>query len=377
MKYDLAWDKETGLWVEPSSVDKNARHDKNRYFSVAGGDNKDEGVVLIVANESKPYTSKKGKVAVRRTHFCKLADNTREYRENIDRLVKAQESSVHKLCKKLVKEIGFMKLPALKVNLLGHEFLVASERYVKVKLLAVEKGLGSLDRQPKPFLNGAENENVDGRMLNRRPDVMVEASGIGELAIEFYYKHQVDEVKRFELTEAGINCVEVDISALRDNLEASEEELTEYILDAIREHAYWISSSEKEQVLNRYRDMIMELRLGNGFCESKRYRKPSDESNRVGMNMWYNHRLYAFKDTLTQNENLSETHPCYRNPNDWLGNSVVVDKEVEPWMCADCPNCLRLDGFKDDKTENVRVYCRKCSEAVSELEVIIKSLQQT
>lgn len=215
LKYTIAWDRVTDKFITPDEVNRAEAHDTNRYFSEKFDINEDKGYVLTLHKKSKEYSSKNGKTISRRAHFVRLADNTREYRIETEKKAKAQESVVHKLCKEVIKDISNIKIPNLYANILGEKLLLIPEQIIPIKLISIER-----------------KDTTSGTI----PDATVETVIFGKkqkLYIEFFYKHEVDEAKRLQFNFYNQNCIEIDLSDLRDNLDLSEKALKKLIKEKI------------------------------------------------------------------------------------------------------------------------------------------------
>ena len=330
-KHPKAWDNVKKIWVTPEQVNTCEGHDRNRFFTDEFGVNEDKGQVLTLHNTSKTYTNKNGNEITRKAHFAIIAENTREYREQTAKKIIRQESLVHKLCKEVINDVKFIKVPAVSANILGVDTIVIHEQYIKV-------------------LNVNATECYDSTS-GRIPDATLEVEILGkkqELFIEFAYKHVIDEQKRKNYTFHKKNCLEVNISRLQDNLDDSEKSLKNKIYKIISENAYWISNRYKQIIeTDASEKYIVEISKKNGKLLNTMYKDKNDLYN----------RLFTFKDMITSS-GIDVTHPCYFN-----GDPDIVygeyDKCVNIGQCVNCNNCIWVEGYASGNTDNTAIYCRK------------------
>lgn len=348
LMYKEAWDNKLKKYVTPSEVDIVEGHDRNRYFSSKFNENDDISVdandkenkcrVLTLRKQSKTFINKNGKEVSRQRHFSAIGVNTKDYREKTAQLIKRQESLVHKLCKEVIKDIKFIKVPEVKTNIMGVECTVLHRQYVEIHY---------------------KGEQIKDKDSGRIPDAIVIADMQGvkqELYIEFLYAHAVDERKRKEYRYFHKNCLEVDISHLRDNLAESEKSLKSKIKEIIENNCYWVSNSVdqlcKDEALRKH---IIEISTKNILRESEYYtRQYSSEDT------WKAKRLYLFKDNLVANYGIDKTHPCY-----FIGDPDVQYMQSEKCSnigrCKNCNNCIWIENYDNLETNinNVKIYCRK------------------
>lgn len=337
LKYEKAWDNKTKQWITPEQVSKSDSHDRNRYFSEPFEDNEDKGRVLTIHKESKPITSKKGTKFTRKAHFCSIANNTRKYRDYIAKKAEHQESLVHELCKEEIRNINFIKVPCVEAKILDEDIQVVNEQYIRViKVKHTEK-----------------QDSSTGRI----PDAVIEVEILGkiqEMYVEFYYKHEVDENKRKQYQHYKYNCIEVDLSELRDNLEESDKSIRKKINNIISEKAYWISCRAKEIIeRDAQKEFVIELSKENELLNDTKYYNKNELSD-LG---WYAKRLYAFKDNIKENYNIDETHPCYFVKNPDL-KYTQYEKCINIGQCMKCNNCIFISNYFSEKTDKTKVYCK-------------------
>ncbi len=331
LKHEKAWDNVRKCWVRPEDVLKGEAHDRNRYFTEQFGINEDKGKVLTLHKASKKYKSKNGVEVERKAHFAVIADNTREYREQTAKKIVRQESLVHKLCKNVIKELEFMKVPSVQAQILGENITIIHEQYVKIHGIV-----------------GTEQKDTES---GRIPDATIQVELLGkkqDIFLEFLYKHEVSEAKRKEYTYYKKNCLEIDISELQDNLDDSEKILKKKIRKAISEQAYWISNRFKQLIeTDAVNKFVVEMSKKNGILLDTIY---EDKGG-------FYKRLYFFKDNLSK-YNIPSEHPCYfkENPGSvYTGNQ----KCVNIGQCNECSNCIWIKGYYSDNTDDTVIYCRK------------------
>lgn len=335
LKYKQAWDRITNKFVTPNEVNKAEAHDRNRYYSEPFSSYEDKGFVLTLHKQSKEYKSKHGKSIVRQAHFVAIAENTKEYRRETDKKVRAQESLVHKLCKEVISEIRFIKIPEVKAQILGQDIILLTEQYITINVVNIEK-----------------KDSDTGKI----PDITAETIILGkkqELYIEVFYKHEVDESKRKMYNYHNKNCIEVDISDLRDNLDLSEKSLRKIIKDRIENGAYWVSNRAKCLIEKIVADkFILDINIGENYFKKSEYYYNKDKDKDI--EQWYYRRLYFFKDNILNK--VPENHPCYFNSDP---DRVYTQDEkcTNIGKCKNCNNCIELVGYKDNDINNIHIYC--------------------
>lgn len=330
LKYEKAWDNLKKIWVTPDEIDRAEAHDRNRYFSEEFSEDEDKGKVLTLCKKSKTYKNKNGKEISARAHFAVIADNTKLYRKATEKKIVRQESIVHKLCKDVIRDIEFIKVPKVNATILGREIQIIPEQHIKItKINSVET-----------------RDEATGKI----PDAKIEANLLGknqEIAIEFMYKHAVDEQKKKQYMYYNINCLEVDISDLRDNLDDSEKTLRKKIKDKIENECYWVSNRAKEILERNIIDKhVRELSIKKGNLNNSIYYtnwKFATEDE------WYGKRLFAFKDTV--NSKL-QSLDCYMQETDEDNRAVNIGS------CLNCTNCIYINNYYSKDTNDVVVYCR-------------------
>jgi hypothetical protein len=337
MKYETAWDNRLQRHVTPEQVSNIEAHDKIRFFSEKFDENENKGFALTLHKQSKPYDSKYGKQIVRRAHFSAIAENTVEYRKKTTELSIRQESIVHKLCKEVIKDIEFIKVPEVKATIVDSECIVVPEQFVKIEFKCVEK-----------------KDDDTGRI----PDAIVIADLLGvkqEVFIEFLYKHEVDENKRKMYNAFKKNCLEVDLSYLRDNLEESEKSLRTKIKSTIENECYWVSNSIKQYAENEAQSKyVIEFNKNTILNDSKFYTRDQFEDRHE----WLEKRLYVFKDDIPKISNIDNNHPCYFVAEDGVEYSQS-ERCTDIGNCLHCNNCVWISNYSTENTSNTKVFCKR------------------
>lgn len=327
LKYDKAWDNKLKRYITPDNVNEVERHDRNRYFSEKFEDNEDKGEVLTLHKQSKTFKNKNGTEVSRKSHFASIGKNTKDYREKTDTLIKKQESLIHKLCKEVIKEIKYIKVPSVKANIMDVEYTIIHEQVLKIEFKHTEK----MDKLSK-----------------RIPDAVITANLLGceqEINLEFLYSHAVDENKRRQYEYYRQNCLELDISYLRDNLEDSEKSLRNKIKLAIENECYWAVNKTKLLCENEAFNMhIIEISKHNGLLTDSFYYPDNTYK-----------RLFIYKDKL---KDIDENHPCYfvEKPNLKYTQDT---KCTDIGTCNNCNNCVFITNYYDKNTNNIKIYCNK------------------
>lgn len=323
-KFEKAWDNKLKKWVKPEEVKRAEAHDILRYFSEEFKDDEDRGKVLTLHKESKPFKVKSGKEVIRKPHFSTVADNTREYRKDTIKKANRQESLVHRLCKEEINKIEFIKVPEYIIETFGVNHVLIPEQYIKIEEVTCKE----------------KKDHETGRI----PDAVIKAKLYGklqEIKLEFFYSHAVDENKRKQYEYYKINCLEVDISYLKDNLELTETSLRNKIREAITNECYWVSC-RLHQIIEK--DLLLEIsKAKNNLRDSQYYIRSKMED----LEKYYQKRVYMFRDSL----NVPSDHPCaYRDES---------DRCVNIGECYKCSNCVHVSNYKDYNTNNIKIYCRK------------------
>lgn len=333
LKYNKAWDVKLKRYVTPSEVNEAERHDRNRYFSEQFNEYEDKGEVLTLHRKSKTFKNKNNIEITRQAHFSAIGKNTKEYREKTAKLIERQESLVHKLCKEIIKDIKYIKVPEIKANIMGEDYTILHEQLIKVE-----------------FKSAETKDKESGRI----PDAIVVADIFGtkqEIYIEFLYSHEVDERKRKLFEYFNKNCLEVNMYHLRDNLEESEKSLKLKIKKLIENNCYWVTNSVKlfaeKDALNEY---VLEFSKENILSDTlhKDRKKYTDTE-------WLKVRLFLFKDQI---KGIDKTHPCYFIPEKNISYSES-QKCTNIGDCAKCNNCVFISNYSSSNTSEVKIYCKR------------------
>ena len=334
LTYEKAWDNKLKRFVTPSEVTDAERHDRNRYFSKQFDDSTDDnaaGEVLTLHKESKKFKNKNGTEIIRCKHFAAIGKNTKEYRERTAKLIKRQESLVHKLCKEVIKDIKYIKIPEVKACIMDAEYTVLNSQIIEINLKSIET-----------------KDKESGRI----PDAIVIADILGskqELYIEFLYAHEVDEQKRKSFEYFKKNCLEVNMYHLRDNLEDSEKVLKTKIKSLIENNCYWITNSVKlyaeKEALHEY---AIEFNKTNILRDTLWYKRDEFEN----YSDWLKYRLFIFKNTIP---NIDNTHPCY-----FVEDTDVKYTQEEKCTnigdCVKCNNCIWISNYSNDSTYDFYLF---------------------
>jgi hypothetical protein len=326
VKYDKAYDSKLNKWVTVNDLNIADRYDKPRYYSSDKWDEIGEASdILTYRKETKLIIFKKpekheGEQGFTRTAcFIKVCDNTKENRERLSRQCEHQESVVHRIAKSVAKDLKFIKIPPIIVNLAGTDYEIVREQYIKVKY------------------KGEECKDTD---TNRIPDLIFETEYLGvkeEIFVEIYYKHRVDEAKKREFRYYAKNCIEIDISELRNNLCETDIKLKTDITNAIVENGYWISNKFQEwfsrEFINKY---IIDLNLGTHLFRTEIHK---------GEKITYRNRLYIHIEDL----NFADENIC-QSLNDKLKTCNIGN-------CLECSNCIGHKDVYSSEFSKVHIYC--------------------
>lgn len=334
-KYSEAFDSKLNRWVKPDDIDIADRYDKPRYYSVdtRQNENRNSGVILTYRKETKEIPFKRPDLHPDRTGytrsscFCEYCENNAEQREKVDRQVKAQESSVHKIAKNIAKDIKYIKIPAIKTQLLGQEYTISEEQIIKVKFLECEK-----------------KDEATGRI----PDIIFEINYLGvveKLYLEIFYKHPVEQDKKQEFRDNGINCLEVNISDLRSDTALSDKVLRKRIIEAIENDCYWISNAHKKIFDDTIDKYIADINSANKL-------KRSFEANPA-----HEERFFVFKDDYNEITGSHCTH----------GSRV---RSTNIGDCIKCKRCLYINNVDSDDIRDVNIYCFKVEPRVNKVNFV-------
>jgi hypothetical protein len=325
LKYDKAYDAVLNKWVKPSEVHPADRYDKPRFFSEEKFNGKGaEGEILTYRKESIEIPYKRKDLHVdkasytRQACFASFCKNTAENRKELKEKSSHQESKVHLLAKQIAKEIEYITLPSFEVNLMGESCKIFRGHPVKVKYKGAEKQ----DSQSK-----------------RIPDLIFETEYLGkkeELYVEIFYKHRVDQQKKEEFKRLAKNCIEIDISDLRCDLNMDDKALRDKIEYAIVNSGYWISNGFQEW-FNRFfiHKYILDINKSN-------YLRNTTIHN--GDKITLENRLYLFKDGLPM---VNGEEICDASPYDTTNIGT----------CKTCRNCIEISNYRSKDTNKIHCYC--------------------
>lgn len=165
---------------------------------------------------------------------------------------KANESGLHQMAKKIVKESTYINLPAIEI-----EAECDPSRNVNDEKQC--EPLHIKDEQMWYF-SSAEME-VPGNGFT--PDVYLHGEKT-DLLVEIMVTHPVDDEKKERVKQAGLPMIEIDISDIYNNLEKfSKETLRRELIDSV-EHKDWIYNSfmdaGEEQIKRRNKKLQGELK---------------------------------------------------------------------------------------------------------------------
>lgn len=136
--------------------------------------------------------------------------------------VSATETAIHLAAKQLINDRKTFFFPELIVSVEVTDALAVVHRAAKKIWRASARPLANVE--------------LEQAVASVRPDVLVELSGFGRIAIEIAVTHFVDEGKKESLRDLGLPTVEVDLSQIR---EASFEVLEELLFNDGRQ-SIWI-----------------------------------------------------------------------------------------------------------------------------------------
>lgn len=310
-KYEKAWDIVDKTWKTPEDIAYNIMRDRPRFISKMPDNMGDGGEILsFVKGTSK-----------RRGHFKRLkkySQNNYENRKKITEQEIHKESSVHKMCKTIF-ELGLVK--TIHTKEIQIPIVVGTEQsYLKVHEQDVEViELESVEKKDKT--------------TNRIPDIIVHAKICGfeqRFFIEIFYKHPVDQYKKQDYIQNEINCLEIDVGDVYEELKEdhTEEELKQYLIDKIQNNAEWISCNIEEIIKCAIDNNFNVISTTNGSLRKSKYSNDLCD------------RAYVFESDLTLH-----------------GKCEVHGKSHDIGKCARCSRCLGIKGYRDNDINNIEVYC--------------------
>lgn len=326
VKYEQAFDSKRGRWVSVSDFNDDNKmdwYDKPRYYSSENIDDEDCEILTYVRH-SKKFRRKNMKSETpdiqNVPHFASVGKNTYERRAELVRTQAARESDVHAIAKKVAEQLSLIKVPAIKVDVYGYELKVMPEQYLPVTFLDAEKYVASSET---------------------RPDILMKTKILGleeNLHVEILYSHRVEQAKKCRLQNAGIYCVEIDLSDLKAYRDLGKAELAKIIRERLINDSYWISNRLQtffEDTISKY---FLELSIRSKFSRSRLYDT-------------FEQRAYVFRDSL----GVEPGHPCYLRAEDSIRGEG--GRAVEPCMCKKCDHCLFIKGYDDPDIKNLQIIC--------------------
>ena len=324
VKYTRAYDSVKKVWVTPQEVAICDRYDKPRFYSENIDENgADSGEILTYRKQTKEIKYKKPELHpgetgyTRRECFATLGKNTQDFREKISRQAETQESYVHKQAKEVAEQIRYIKLPAVSTELLGEEIEIIPEQIAEAKYIS------------------CETKDVE---TGRIPDLVFELTinGIKQLMyVEIFYKHAVDQYKKAQFREHKKNCIEVDISNFREDLDLSEKAISKKIEYEIIHNAYWISSSYKQWFDIESKALIADCNSSNALQRTIHY-----SGN-------HNKEYFMFFDDYARLANNKCIHDT--------GNTDF--KSVDISNCKNCKRCVYVKNGDSINLRDVHIYC--------------------
>lgn len=318
-KYERAWDIIDRTWKTPEDISYDIMHDRPRFISEKPNNMGDGGYILTYyKGTTRKY--KNGKKSKVRAHFKVLKTfslNTYENRQRLEEQEAGRESDVHKLCKQLFidNKINDIHVESIKVPIvIGNDTTYIEIPEQRIKVVSIE---------------GVE---LRDNSSNRIPDITINAEICGvvqQFFIEIYYRHPVDQTKKYMYTSNRLNCLEVDIGNIYEDLKTNDtEELKETLKEHIENNAHWISCRFRELVKaainTNYNIINTSTTLRN--------------SGHPVLNKF--NRAFIFEDTLRLN-----------------GDNRVTKKAHNIGDCVTCNRCIGIKGYYSDDTDDIEVTC--------------------
>lgn len=176
---------------------------------------------------------------------------------------KANESGLHQMAKKIVKESTYINLPVIEIEAECDQNRNLDDGEQCQPLI--------LKQKRKLLFSDAKTEvHYDGFI----PDVCI-CSGNSVLLVEIVVTHYIDIEKYNRIKQAGLPTIEIDISRFLKNIEnLSEDELREELIKSV-EHKKWIYNSLRDAGIEQLKRRNIEL-------QDARIRK--EEERRLGEN---------------------------------------------------------------------------------------------
>lgn len=313
-KYERAWDLIDGCWKTPEEVDYAIMRDKPRFVSDKPNNYGDGGYILYFVRSTK-------KKRTRRAHFKKLRNNSLNIYENRQKIIVQEtrrESDVHKLCKDLFKN---ELIDSIHVHKRLIPIVIGDKTcYLEV----VEQDIKIIE------VESIEKKDVVSSSV---PDIIVKASINGMIQrffIEIFYKHPVDPQKKYRYTSNKINCLEIDVGDIYEELkeDSTQDEIKNALINRIKDNANWISCNIEEVIKDGIHKHFNILNIRSNLRKSK-----LDTID-------YFNRLYMFEDELR----LSGT-------NRFQGTIHNIGR------CNKCEHCLGIKGYLSDNLDDLEVTC--------------------
>lgn len=313
-KYERAWDLIDGCWKTPEEIDYAIMRDKPRFVSDKPNNYGDGGYILYFVRATR-------KNKVRRAHFKKLRNNnlnTYENRQKITIQEAHRESDIHKICKSLFEE-GLIN--SIHVNKRLIPIVIKDETcYLEV----AEQNIKILE------VESIERKDTASRSI---PDIIVKANINGLIQrffIEIFYKHPVDPQKKYRYTSNKINCLEIDVGDIYEELkeDSTQDEIRNTLINRIENSANWISCNIEEVIKEGIYKHFNVLNIRSNLRKSKLD------------NVDYFNRVYIFEDELRLNGN-----------NRFQGTIHNIGR------CNKCEHCLGIKGYLSDNLDDLEVTC--------------------
>ncbi len=213
----------------------------------------------ICAACKKPLEARLG----RGKHIPHFAHKPEENQTQNCSAQKVNESYLHEMAKKIVKESTYINLPAIEIEAECDQNRNLDDGEQCQPLI--------LKQKRKLLFSDAKTEvHYDGFI----PDVCI-CSGNSVLLVEIVVTHYIDIEKHNRIKQAGLPTIEIDISRFLKNIEnLSEDELRKELIDSV-EHKHWIYNSLRDAGKEQIKRRNIEL-------QDARIRK--EEERRLGEN---------------------------------------------------------------------------------------------
>lgn len=219
----------------------------------------------ICAACKKPLEARLG----RGKHIPHFAHKPEENQTKNCSAQKVNESYLHEMAKKIVKESTYINLPAIEIEAECDQNRNLDDGEQCQPLI--------LKQKRKLLFSDAKTEvHYDGFI----PDVCI-CSGNSVLLVEIVVTHYIDIEKHDRIKQAGLPTIEIDISRFLKNIEnLSEDELRKELIDSV-EHKHWIYNSLRkkgiEQLERRNRELQGELEAQIRKEQERRIKENEEE----------------------------------------------------------------------------------------------------